>query len=77
MRPTRSPSPLRTLITASAGSAWQPFQPKVPSDMIGKLKGKVDAVGESYLVIDVNGVGYEVQASSRTLRNLKPGDESR
>ncbi len=43
--------------------------------MIGKLKGKVDAVGESYLVIDVHGVGYEVQASSRTLRNLKPGDE--
>jgi Holliday junction DNA helicase RuvA len=43
--------------------------------MIGKLKGKVDAVGESYLLIDVHGVGYEVQASSRTLRNLKPGDE--
>lgn len=43
--------------------------------MIGKLRGKVDAVGESHLVIDVNGVGYEVQASSRTLRNLKAGDE--
>lgn len=43
--------------------------------MIGKLRGKVDAVGESYLIIDVNGVGYEVQASSRTLRNLKAGDE--
>lgn len=43
--------------------------------MIGKLRGKVDAVGESFLIIDVNGVGYEVQASSRTLRNLKVGDE--
>jgi Holliday junction DNA helicase RuvA len=43
--------------------------------MIGKLRGKVDAVGESFLVVDVNGVGYEVQASARTLRNLKPGDE--
>ena len=43
--------------------------------MIGKLKGKVDAVGESFLILDVNGVGYEVQASSRTLRNLKPGDD--
>jgi Holliday junction DNA helicase RuvA len=43
--------------------------------MIGKLRGKVDAVGESFLIIDVNGVGYEVQASSRTLRNLKAGDE--
>ncbi len=43
--------------------------------MIGKLRGKVDAIGESHLIIDVNGVGYEVQASSRTLRNLKAGDE--
>jgi Holliday junction DNA helicase RuvA len=44
--------------------------------MIGKLKGKVDALGESFLIIDVNGVGYEVQASSRTLRNLKIGDDA-
>ena len=43
--------------------------------MIGKLRGIVDAIGESFLILDVNGVGYEVQASSRTLRNLKPGDE--
>lgn len=43
--------------------------------MIGKLRGKVDAIGESFLIIDVNGVGYEVQASSKTLRNLKTGDE--
>jgi Holliday junction DNA helicase RuvA len=44
--------------------------------MIGKLRGKVDAVGESHLIVDVGGVGYEVQASARTLRNLKPGDEA-
>ena len=43
--------------------------------MIGKLKGKVDAIGESFLIVDVGGVGYEVQASSRTLRNMKAGDE--
>ena len=43
--------------------------------MIGKLRGKVDAIGESHLILDVNGVGYEVQASSRTLRNMKLGDE--
>jgi holliday junction DNA helicase RuvA len=43
--------------------------------MIGKLRGKVDAVGESHAIIDVNGVGYEVQMSSRTLRHLKLGDE--
>jgi holliday junction DNA helicase RuvA len=42
--------------------------------MIGKLTGKVDAIGESHLIIDVGGVGYDVQASSRTLRNLSIGD---
>jgi holliday junction DNA helicase RuvA len=42
--------------------------------MIGKLKGIVDAIGESHCVIDVNGVGYDVQASSRTLRNMKLGE---
>ncbi|MGA2794238.1 MAG: Holliday junction branch migration protein RuvA [Roseiarcus sp.] len=38
--------------------------------MIGKLKGLVDEVGEESLVLDVNGVGYVVAASARTLRNL-------
>ena len=38
--------------------------------MIGKLKGVVDTVGESELILDVNGVGYVVAASARTLRNL-------
>ena len=43
--------------------------------MIGKLKGIVDAVGEGHAIIDVNGVGYEVQASARTLRALQAGQE--
>lgn len=43
--------------------------------MIGKLKGIVDAIGESHLIVDVGGVGYEVQASARTLRNLKLGEK--
>ena len=42
--------------------------------MIGKLKGIVDVVGEGYAIIDVGGVGYEVSASARTLRNLVPGE---
>jgi Holliday junction DNA helicase RuvA len=42
--------------------------------MIGQLKGKVDAIGEAHAIIDVGGVGYEVQLSARTLRNLKLGD---
>ena len=43
--------------------------------MIGKLKGKVDAIGESHAIIDVNGVGYEVQCSARTLRGMELGQE--
>lgn len=43
--------------------------------MIGRLTGIVDAIGESHLIIDVGGVGYDVQASARTLRNLKDGDK--
>lgn len=45
--------------------------------MIGKLTGKIDAIGESHLIIDVAGVGYEVQASVRALRNLKVGENAR
>ncbi len=38
--------------------------------MIGKLRGLVDSVDDDGLVIDVNGVGYVVAASARTLRAL-------
>ena len=40
--------------------------------MIGKLRGRIDSVGDDEIVIDVNGVGYVVSASSRTLRALPP-----
>lgn len=40
--------------------------------MIGKLKGIVDSLGEDWVVVDVGGVGYHVNCSSRTLRNLPP-----
>jgi len=36
--------------------------------MIAMLAGLVDQVGDDTLVLDVNGVGYLVSASSRTLR---------
>jgi Holliday junction DNA helicase RuvA len=43
--------------------------------MIGQLKGKIDAIGEAHAIVDVSGVGYEVQLSARTLRNLKLGQD--
>jgi Holliday junction DNA helicase RuvA len=43
--------------------------------MIGKLRGKIDAIGESHAIIDVNGVGYEVQLSARSLRTFAIGSE--
>jgi len=42
--------------------------------MIGKLKGTVDGVSEDHVLVDVHGVGYLVQASSRTLQGLKNGE---
>ncbi len=41
--------------------------------MIAKLKGTVDAVDGDSAVIDVNGVGYLISASARTLRDLVVG----
>jgi holliday junction DNA helicase RuvA len=41
--------------------------------LIAKLKGSVESVDEGSAVIDVNGVGYLVSASSRTLRDLVAG----
>ncbi|MCF8475136.1 MAG: Holliday junction branch migration protein RuvA [Emcibacter sp.] len=38
--------------------------------MIAKLKGRVDSIGDDWCIIDVNGVGYLVFCSGRTLGNL-------
>ena len=38
--------------------------------MIGKLRGRVDQIGEDFAIIDVGGVGYEVFASPRVLAVL-------
>lgn len=42
--------------------------------MIAKLKGIIDNIGEDCCIIDVNGVGYLVNMSSRSLARLKQGD---
>ena len=35
--------------------------------MIGRLRGKVEAQGEDWVIVDVGGVGYEIFCSSRVL----------
>jgi Holliday junction DNA helicase RuvA len=44
--------------------------------LIGKLRGVVDAYSEDFIILDVNGVGYVVHCSSRTLQNLPPVGEA-
>jgi Holliday junction DNA helicase RuvA len=41
--------------------------------MIARLRGLIETLGDSYCVIDVNGVGYLVFCSSRTLGTLIKG----
>ncbi|HEX9702597.1 MAG TPA: Holliday junction branch migration protein RuvA [Rhodospirillales bacterium] len=41
--------------------------------MIAKLKGRIDSVGDGRAIVDVNGVGYLVFASGRTLGRLATG----
>jgi holliday junction DNA helicase RuvA len=43
--------------------------------VIGKLKGVVDSQGEDCVILDVQGVGYVVHCSARTLASLpRPGE---
>lgn len=44
--------------------------------MIAKLRGLIDTIGDDYCIIDVNGVGYLVSASSKTLGKLTQGQEA-
>lgn len=38
--------------------------------MIGKLSGRIDSFSGAHVILDVNGVGYVVTCSARTLRTL-------
>ena len=43
--------------------------------MIGKLTGIIDSFGENYVLLNVQGVGYHVFSSTRTLGRIgQPGD---
>ena len=43
--------------------------------MNGKLKGVVDSYGEDWVILDVQGVGYQVHCSAKTLGNLPSSGE--
>jgi holliday junction DNA helicase RuvA len=48
---------------------------KGDSWMIGRLKGIIDSIGEDFAILDVQGVGYVVFCSGRTLQKLpRPGE---
>ena len=50
-------------------------EPKHSVKMIGKLNGIVDSQGEDFVILDVQGVGYIVHCSGRTLQKLpRPGE---
>jgi Holliday junction DNA helicase RuvA len=44
--------------------------------MIGKLTGRMESIGPTSAIIDVNGVGYEVTCATRTIASLPPVGES-
>jgi holliday junction DNA helicase RuvA len=44
--------------------------------MIGKLTGVVDSYGEDWVILDVNGVGYLVHCSAKTLEALPSRGEA-
>ena len=58
-------SPPKRRIEAEGGGA-----------MIGKLKGVIDSYGEDFIVLDVQGVGYLVHCSARTLQALPAAGEA-
>jgi Holliday junction DNA helicase RuvA len=44
--------------------------------MIAKLKGIIDSYGEDFVIVDINGVGYLVHCSARTLQSLPAQGEA-
>jgi Holliday junction DNA helicase RuvA len=47
-----------------------------PQHMIAKLRGIIDSYGEDFVIVDVNGVGYLVHCSARTLQALPAQGEA-
>ncbi|MEO1065762.1 MAG: Holliday junction branch migration protein RuvA [Pseudomonadota bacterium] len=44
--------------------------------MIGKLKGVIDSFGDDWVIVDVQGVGYQVFCSTKTMGSLPRAGEA-
>ena len=66
---------LAIAVTPRASSGRASIVAEGGGAMIGKLKGIIDSYGEDFVILDVNGVGYLVHCSARTLQALPaPGE---
>ena len=75
MPPTRWPSRSATPITGRARRPAGRDGVRSQGDMIGKLRGTLDEIGEDYCTVDVGGVFYVAYCSMRTLASLPgPGE---
>lgn len=43
--------------------------------MLGKIKGIIDAIESNHLIVDVNGVGYLIHCSNKTLSSATIGEQ--
>ena len=57
-------------MSAANDPVWRRAAAMLTGGMIGKLKGLIDSYGEDHVIVDVQGVGYVVQCSARTLQRL-------
>ncbi len=57
-------------MSAANDPVWRRATAMLTGGMIGKLKGLIDSYGEDHVIVDVQGVGYVVQCSARTLQRL-------
>src|SRR5687767_10131573 len=71
----RSPT-ITAAVDAGRLPLAKPLANRQEQTMIAKLTGRLDEAGADWAVIDVQGVGYLVHCSSKTLAALGlPGDE--
>lgn len=64
------------LLSPSATRTLAMLKRNGPKEMIAKLKGRVDTIGDTWMILDVQGVGYLLSCSRQTLGNLPSKGEA-